>query len=255
MLKGQWCSLSRNSLLFLQEGLKWLHEQERPTWTTLEDPTWSCMCSRSTMAAHWHLTPISLSRRKALTFYKSNLENCAHDNSVTATCSLFSVLELKNAIQSKYKIAIQHQVLVVNGGECMAAERRVCSYSAGTVSSDILFVCFCICFTVQFFLFVNFLTLPFSFCSGNQPHIPVQQRDDLVWQGSNDPQNNLLHWERDQSESGRVSHDASRPSHRCLSNTTCSGTFVFFNIIQVIYRISSTNSLHSLGNVWSCQQT
>ena len=47
---------------------------------------------------------------------------------------LLSVLDLKHAIQVKYKIATQHQVLVVNGGECMAADRRVCSYSAGTVS-------------------------------------------------------------------------------------------------------------------------
>lgn len=44
-----------------------------------------------------------------------------------------SVADLKHAIHSKYKIAVQHQVLVVNGGECMAAERRVCTYSAGTV--------------------------------------------------------------------------------------------------------------------------
>ncbi|KAF5926251.1 hypothetical protein HPG69_011378 [Diceros bicornis minor] len=44
-----------------------------------------------------------------------------------------SVADLKHAIHSKYKIAIQHQVLVVNGGECMAADRRVCTYSAGTV--------------------------------------------------------------------------------------------------------------------------
>lgn len=48
--------------------------------------------------------------------------------------SFCSVLDLKHAIQTKYKIATQHQVLVVNGGECMVAERRVCSYSAGTVS-------------------------------------------------------------------------------------------------------------------------
>ncbi|KAM9789197.1 RB1-inducible coiled-coil protein 1 [Neosynchiropus ocellatus] len=48
-----------------------------------------------------------------------------------------TVLELKNAIHAKYKIAIQHQVLVVNGGECMAAERRVCSYSAGTETNPI----------------------------------------------------------------------------------------------------------------------
>ncbi|XP_054483145.1 RB1-inducible coiled-coil protein 1 isoform X2 [Anoplopoma fimbria] len=48
-----------------------------------------------------------------------------------------SVLELKHAIQAKYKIAVQHQVLVVNGGECMAAERRVCSYSAGTETNPI----------------------------------------------------------------------------------------------------------------------
>lgn len=48
---------------------------------------------------------------------------------------LFSVADLKHAIQTKYKIAIQHQVLVVNGGECMAPDRRVCSYSAGTVSA------------------------------------------------------------------------------------------------------------------------
>ena len=50
-----------------------------------------------------------------------------------------SVLDLKHAIQVKYKIATQHQVLVVNGGECMAAERRVCSYSAGTVSCPSFF--------------------------------------------------------------------------------------------------------------------
>ncbi|XP_034558575.1 RB1-inducible coiled-coil protein 1 [Notolabrus celidotus] len=48
-----------------------------------------------------------------------------------------TVLELKHAIQAKYKIAIQHQVLVVNGGECMAAERRVCNYSAGTETNPI----------------------------------------------------------------------------------------------------------------------
>uniref|UniRef100_A0A667Z864 RB1-inducible coiled-coil protein 1 n=1 Tax=Myripristis murdjan TaxID=586833 RepID=A0A667Z864_9TELE len=48
-----------------------------------------------------------------------------------------TVLELKHAIQVKYKIATQHQVLVVNGGECMAAERRVCSYSAGTDTNPI----------------------------------------------------------------------------------------------------------------------
>ncbi|KTF89188.1 hypothetical protein cypCar_00032441 [Cyprinus carpio] len=48
-----------------------------------------------------------------------------------------SVLDLKHAIQAKYKIAVQHQVLVVNGGECMVAERRVCSYSAGTDTNPI----------------------------------------------------------------------------------------------------------------------
>ncbi|XP_019734658.1 RB1-inducible coiled-coil protein 1 isoform X1 [Hippocampus comes] len=48
-----------------------------------------------------------------------------------------TVLELKHAIQAKYKIALQHQVLVVNGGECMDAERRVCSYSAGTETNPI----------------------------------------------------------------------------------------------------------------------
>ncbi|CAN9503492.1 unnamed protein product [Ophioblennius macclurei] len=48
-----------------------------------------------------------------------------------------TVLELKHAIQSKYKISTQHQVLVVNGGECMSAERRVCSYSAGTETNPI----------------------------------------------------------------------------------------------------------------------
>uniref|UniRef100_A0A1A8J463 RB1-inducible coiled-coil protein 1 n=1 Tax=Nothobranchius kuhntae TaxID=321403 RepID=A0A1A8J463_NOTKU len=48
-----------------------------------------------------------------------------------------TVLELKHAIQAKYKIVVQHQVLVVNGGECMAAERRVCSYSAGTETNPI----------------------------------------------------------------------------------------------------------------------
>ncbi|KAJ3595089.1 hypothetical protein NHX12_004394 [Muraenolepis orangiensis] len=48
-----------------------------------------------------------------------------------------TVLDLKHAIQVKYKVATQHQVLVVNGGECMAADRRVCSYSAGTDTNPI----------------------------------------------------------------------------------------------------------------------
>ncbi|XP_006901672.1 PREDICTED: RB1-inducible coiled-coil protein 1-like [Elephantulus edwardii] len=48
-----------------------------------------------------------------------------------------TVADLKHAIQSKYKIAIQHQVLVVNGGECMATDRRVCTYSAGTETNPI----------------------------------------------------------------------------------------------------------------------
>ncbi|KAG9355837.1 hypothetical protein JZ751_000679 [Albula glossodonta] len=48
-----------------------------------------------------------------------------------------TVSDLKHAIQVKYKIATQHQVLVVNGGECMVADRRVCSYSAGTDTNPI----------------------------------------------------------------------------------------------------------------------
>ncbi|KAM4688454.1 RB1-inducible coiled-coil protein 1 isoform 2-T4 [Discoglossus pictus] len=48
-----------------------------------------------------------------------------------------TVTDLKHAIQSKYKIAVQHQILVVNGGECMAPDRRVCSYSAGTDTNPI----------------------------------------------------------------------------------------------------------------------
>ncbi|XP_066479886.1 RB1-inducible coiled-coil protein 1 isoform X2 [Tiliqua scincoides] len=48
-----------------------------------------------------------------------------------------NVADLKQAIQTKYKIAIQHQVLVVNGGECMAPDRKVCSYSAGTDTNPI----------------------------------------------------------------------------------------------------------------------
>ncbi|XP_055965671.1 RB1-inducible coiled-coil protein 1 [Sorex fumeus] len=48
-----------------------------------------------------------------------------------------TVADLKHAVHSKYKIAIPHQVLVVNGGECMAAERRVCTYSAGTDTNPI----------------------------------------------------------------------------------------------------------------------
>lgn len=65
----------------------------------------------------------------------------------------------------------------------MAAERRVCSYSAGTVSSHTLFVYFfIICLIiVHIFACVVFDTdILLFFCSGNQPHIPVQQRDDLV---------------------------------------------------------------------------
>ncbi|XP_075069612.1 RB1-inducible coiled-coil protein 1 [Mixophyes fleayi] len=48
-----------------------------------------------------------------------------------------TVTDLKHAIQTKYKIAVHHQILVVNGGECMAPDRRVCSYSAGTDTNPI----------------------------------------------------------------------------------------------------------------------
>ncbi|XP_029447130.1 LOW QUALITY PROTEIN: RB1-inducible coiled-coil protein 1 [Rhinatrema bivittatum] len=48
-----------------------------------------------------------------------------------------TVADLKHAIQTKYKIGILHQILVVNGGECMAPDRRVCSYSAGTDTNPI----------------------------------------------------------------------------------------------------------------------
>ncbi|MEE6464004.1 hypothetical protein FKM82_006133 [Ascaphus truei] len=48
-----------------------------------------------------------------------------------------TVTDLKHAIQAKYKIAVQQQILVVNGGECMAPDRRVCSYSAGTDTNPI----------------------------------------------------------------------------------------------------------------------
>nr|XP_032810451.1 LOW QUALITY PROTEIN: RB1-inducible coiled-coil protein 1-like [Petromyzon marinus] len=48
-----------------------------------------------------------------------------------------SVAELKSAIAAKHRIGVQHQVLVVNGGECMALERRVCSYCAGTDTNPI----------------------------------------------------------------------------------------------------------------------
>ncbi|XP_030070244.1 RB1-inducible coiled-coil protein 1 isoform X2 [Microcaecilia unicolor] len=48
-----------------------------------------------------------------------------------------TVADLKHAIQTKYKIGVLHQILVVNGGECMASDRRVCSYSAGTDTNPI----------------------------------------------------------------------------------------------------------------------
>uniref|UniRef100_A0A8C4QG26 RB1-inducible coiled-coil protein 1 n=1 Tax=Eptatretus burgeri TaxID=7764 RepID=A0A8C4QG26_EPTBU len=48
-----------------------------------------------------------------------------------------SVTELKMAIQKHHRISIHHQVLVVNGGESMAPERRVCSYCAGTDTNPI----------------------------------------------------------------------------------------------------------------------
>jgi RB1-inducible coiled-coil protein 1 len=48
-----------------------------------------------------------------------------------------TVADLKHVIQSKYKIAIQHQVLVVNGEECIAADQRVCTYSSGTDTNSI----------------------------------------------------------------------------------------------------------------------
>lgn len=66
--------------------------------------------------------------------------------------------------------------------------------SAATVlallSSITLFVCFV--FSAVFVVLI--------FCLwflGNKPNIPVQQRDDLVGSGSNNPQNHILHWEWD----------------------------------------------------------
>lgn len=159
------------------------------------------------------------------------------------------VLDLKHAIQVKYKIATQHQVLVVNGGECMVAERRVCSYSAGTVNLHHLeWLCvFGLCCRKELVLtwlmavfcarcwerkkgrhnsrcvlFNSLDTLCFCF-PGHQPHIPVQQRDDFVWPGSDYHQNHLLYWEWDGAQGGGVTNDASSLSHRCLANTTCCG--------------------------------
>ncbi|CAM9731064.1 unnamed protein product [Lampetra planeri] len=51
--------------------------------------------------------------------------------------ALQTVAELRQAIHTKYRIGVQHQVLVVSGGECLAGERRVCSYSAGTDTNPI----------------------------------------------------------------------------------------------------------------------
>ncbi|NXU48956.1 RBCC1 protein, partial [Turnix velox] len=62
---------------------------------------------------------------------------CIYILMVSFSLPFSSVADLKHAIQTKYKIAIQHQVLVVNGGECMAPDRRVCSYSAGTDTNPI----------------------------------------------------------------------------------------------------------------------
>nr|XP_032825790.1 RB1-inducible coiled-coil protein 1-like [Petromyzon marinus] len=51
--------------------------------------------------------------------------------------ALQTVAELRQAIQTKYRVGVQHQVLVVSGGECLAGDRRVCSYSAGTDTNPI----------------------------------------------------------------------------------------------------------------------
>uniref|UniRef100_UPI00358E03FD RB1-inducible coiled-coil protein 1-like n=1 Tax=Myxine glutinosa TaxID=7769 RepID=UPI00358E03FD len=47
------------------------------------------------------------------------------------------VTELKQALQERHGIAPQHQVLVVNGGECLSGNRRVCSFNAGTDTNPI----------------------------------------------------------------------------------------------------------------------
>ncbi|KAK9403312.1 RB1-inducible coiled-coil protein 1 [Crotalus adamanteus] len=60
-----------------------------------------------------------------------------NNNSKVKELAVQNVADLKQAIQNKYRIAIQYQVLVVNGGECMAADRKVCSYSAGTDTNPI----------------------------------------------------------------------------------------------------------------------
>lgn len=88
-----------------------------------------------------------MQNKNVTVFWKVLPWNCSCLLCVTVICEIkrhidvflplffSSVADLKHAIQAKYKIAIQHQVLVVNGGECMAPDRRVCSYSAGTVSA------------------------------------------------------------------------------------------------------------------------
>ena len=55
-------------------------------------------------------------------------------------CIPCSVSKLQEAICSSYNIPPDKQVMLISGGENLDPAARVCSYSAGTVSSNRVFV-------------------------------------------------------------------------------------------------------------------
>lgn len=50
---------------------------------------------------------------------------------------MFSVAALQEQIEQQYNVALDRQVLLASGGECLDAKAKVCSYSAGTDTNPI----------------------------------------------------------------------------------------------------------------------
>lgn len=54
---------------------------------------------------------------------------------------MFSVASLQEQIEVQYNVALDRQVLLASGGECLDANAKVCSYSAGTDTNPIFLFC------------------------------------------------------------------------------------------------------------------
>lgn len=104
------------------------------------------------------LVDLMVAVEKMLASYLHNLRvrTCPSEDVLIWDDVFFSILYLKQIIANKYKIPINKQVLLINGGYCLEDESKIGSYSAGTDTNPI-------------FLFNR------SFLDGNEPPFVVAE--------------------------------------------------------------------------------